>query len=96
MLIPFCLGFRKMAKVCMMKSWLEWFFLCADLFRMGFLLFWRSIILTVSVSVIASGIDVIFFLSENTIMQTEFCEYVHFINTAFHCTFKVSNTKADK
>lgn len=57
----------------------------------------RSIILTVGVSVIASGIDVIFFLSENTAMQTGFfCAYAHFINTAFHRTFKVSDTKADK
>lgn len=35
----FFLGFRKMAKVCMMKSWLECLFLCADVFQMGFLLF---------------------------------------------------------
>ena len=58
---------------------------------------WRSIFQTASVSVIASGIGVIFFLSENTTVQTEFfCEYAHFINMAFHCIFKFSDTKADK
>lgn len=58
---------------------------------------WRSIILTVSVSLIASGIDVIFFLSEHKTVQTEFfCEHDHIINMAFHCTFKVIDTKADK
>lgn len=33
---------------------------------------WRSVIPTVSFSVIASGIYVIFFFSENTTAQTEF------------------------
>lgn len=49
------------------------------------------------VSVVASGIDIIFFLSENTTMQIEFFyECAHFITMSFHCTFKVSDTKAGK
>lgn len=80
MLILFFLGFGKMAKSLHDDILIRMSLFVFRCISAGFSPLWKCL------SVIASGIHVIFFLSENTTLQTEFfCEWAVFPNPALCC-----------
>lgn len=85
-LIFFYFAFMKTMKVCMLKSCLDCFFHIQFFLQIFDIIstIWSSIIPRVKCYIIASGINVIFFLSENTTAQTGVCVCVYTLVSLFH------------